>query len=426
MEPAAASPVQSFQPPAVSSPQPAAAAAATSPAPVDPKLYQRPMQAPMGEYPGTFPPAAQHFPTEVNRRLGQWTREEEAYAEKVAELFKTGRVPNCPEGTTMRALLADLLNCAPMRVSKKFSGERAIGKCSYKRVKEDLSKEEADVRPLEQAFHDSVRGMGHLKMSLAHTSNLITPVAAKEQRRAARLSSQHSQQQRDLAWTQAAQQRDQHARYMMQQHQMQGRPPPHYFGGMPPMYHQAYGQGQVYVPGYPPQAAWGRDAAYPGMGYAAGANGAMPPTGPGGIMPAGEGVPASPGAEGAAAEGAANPDGSPAAAPASEGEAAKAGDPAAAQAAMMQQMQGMPPGMMGYPSPEMQAQMMAQGYFHPAYGHPGMGPPPGAQPPIPPLGAQPEGEPKAEGDEGAPAAFDGADAPADEAAAPAESVEFAP
>lgn len=353
-------------------------------------------------------------------------REEEAYAEKVAELFKTGRVPNCPEGTTMRALLADLLNCAPMRVSKKFSGERAIGKCSYKRVKEDLSKEEADVRPLEQAFHDSVRGMGHLKMSLAHTSNLITPVAAKEQRRAARLSSQHSQQQRDLAWTQAAQQRDQHARYMMQQHQMQGRPPPHYFGGMPPMYHQAYGQGQVYVPGYPPQAAWGRDAAYPGMGYAAGANGAMPPTGPGGIMPAGEGVPASPGAEGAAAEGAANPDGSPAAAPASEGEAAKAGDPAAAQAAMMQQMQGMPPGMMGYPSPEMQAQMMAQGYFHPAYGHPGMGPPPGAQPPIPPLGAQPEGEPKAEGDEGAPAAFDGADAPADEAAAPAESVEFAP
>ena len=114
------------------------------------------------------------------------------------------------------------------------------------------------------------------------------------------------------------------------------------------------------MPGYPPQAAWGRDAAYPGMGYAAGANGAMPPTGPGGIMPAGEGVPASPGADGAPAEPAANPDGSPAAAPASEGEAAKAGDPAAAQAAMMQQMQGMPPGMMGYPSPEMQAQICVE------------------------------------------------------------------
>ncbi|KAH8069381.1 Atg8 ligase [Aureococcus anophagefferens] len=152
----------------------------------------------------------------------------------------------------------------------------------------------------------------------------------------------------------------------MQQHQMQGRPPPHYFGGMPPMYHQAYGQGQVYVPGYPPQAAWGRDAAYPGMGYAAGANGAMPPTGPGGIMPAGE----------------------------------------ACQPHWLICTQ---------------AQMMAQGYFHPAYGHPGMGPPPGAQPPIPPLGAQPEGEPKAEGDEGAPAAFDGAGPPTP-AAAPAESL----
>ena len=95
----------------------------------------------------------------------RWTREEEAYAEKVAELFKTGRVPNCPEGTTMRALLADLLNCAPMRVSKKFSGERAIGKCSYKRSSADLDEEEAELKPLEQAFHDSVRGMGHLKMS---------------------------------------------------------------------------------------------------------------------------------------------------------------------------------------------------------------------------------------------------------------------
>ena len=109
----------------------------------------------------------QHYPQqqEVNRRLGQWTREEEAYAEKVAELFKTGRVPNCPEGTTMRALLAELLNCAPMRVSKKFSGERAIGKCSYKRSSADLDEEEAELKPLEQAFHDSVRGMGHLKMS---------------------------------------------------------------------------------------------------------------------------------------------------------------------------------------------------------------------------------------------------------------------
>lgn len=190
--------VVAMPPVGVSSPVQGFAAGAAPAAPVvDPKMYQRPMQAPMGEYAQPFPPS-QHFPQEVNRRLGQWTRaprrprtrsrvslsrgsdplsggrggggapkinvaatsppgesarfrprpsphppsfpdrrtlapnpslagEEEAYAEKVAELFKTGRVPNCPEGTTMRALLADLLNCAPMRVSKKFSGERAIG-----------------------------------------------------------------------------------------------------------------------------------------------------------------------------------------------------------------------------------------------------------------------------------------------------------
>ena len=171
----------------------------------------------------------QHYPQqEVNRRLGQWTREEEAYAEKVAELFKTGRVPNCPEGTTMRALLADLLNCAPMRVSKKFSGERAIGKCSYKRITCDLDQEETDLQPLELAFHDSVRGMGHLKMSLCHTTGLITPVRAKENKRAARLQSQQTQ---DQAWSQAAAQRDAQQQYIVQQQQLRGQPPPHYFAG---------------------------------------------------------------------------------------------------------------------------------------------------------------------------------------------------
>jgi len=49
------------------------------------------------------------------QRVGMWTREEEAYAAAVGKLFVAGRVPNCPEGTTLRALLADLLNCAPMR-----------------------------------------------------------------------------------------------------------------------------------------------------------------------------------------------------------------------------------------------------------------------------------------------------------------------
>ena len=206
----------------------------------------------------------QHYPQpqEVNRRLGQWTREEEAYAEKVAELFKTGRVPNCPEGTTMRALLADLLNCAPMRVSKKFSGERAIGKCSYKRSSADLDEEEAELKPLEQAFHDSVRGMGHLKMSLAHCSNLITPVAAKEQKRAQRVAQQQGQHSADLAWSHAAAQRQAHQTYM---NTMRGQPPSNYFAGMSTTSAQAmYAQ---YYQQYP--AHYYQDGAYAAAAQAA-------------------------------------------------------------------------------------------------------------------------------------------------------------
>ena len=192
----------------------------------------------------------------------RWTREEEAYAEKVAELFKTGRVPNCPEGTTMRALLADLLNCAPMRVSKKFSGERAIGKCSYKRSSADLDEEEAELKPLEQAFHDSVRGMGHLKMSLAHCSNLITPVAAKEQKRAQRVAQQQGQHSADLAWSHAAAQRQAHQTYM---NTMRGQPPSNYFAGMSTTSAQAmYAQ---YYQQYP--AHYYQDGAYAAAAQAA-------------------------------------------------------------------------------------------------------------------------------------------------------------
>ena len=165
----------------------------------------------------------------------------------------------------MRALLADLLNCAPMRVSKKFSGERAIGKCSYKRSSADLDEEEAELKPLEQAFHDSVRGMGHLKMSLAHCSNLITPVAAKEQKRAQRVAQQQGQHSADLAWSHAAAQRQAHQTYM---NTMRGQPPSNYFAGMSTTSAQAmYAQ---YYQQYP--AHYYQDGAYAAAAQAAGAS----------------------------------------------------------------------------------------------------------------------------------------------------------
>jgi len=128
------------------------------------------------------PPHKAKEQDEDKKRQGQWEPEESAYAEKVAELFKTGRVPNCPEGVTLRALLVDLLNCEPMRISKEFSGERSMGKCKYRQTKGNLADEEQELEPLERAFHDwAFRRKDRLKMSLVHTSNLITPLAAKEQ-----------------------------------------------------------------------------------------------------------------------------------------------------------------------------------------------------------------------------------------------------
>ena len=304
----------------------------------------------------------QHYPQqqEVNRRLGQWTREEEAYAEKVAELFKTGRVPNCPEGTTMRALLADLLNCAPMRVSKKFSGERAIGKCSYKRSSADLDEEEAELKPLEQAFHDSVRGMGHLKMSLAHTSNLITPVAAKEQKRALRVQQQQGQHSADLAWSHAAAQRQAHQTYV---NSMRGQPPSNYFAGMSTTSAQAmYAQYYQQYPAHYYQAG--------GEAYAAAA------------------------AQAAAGEdGAAAPAAAPAATEGAEGEATAEQQAAAAQALLHPYMML---------SPEQQQVMQAQ--YLAAYGYTAQAP------------AEAEA-PAAEG--AAPAAAE----PAEPAEAPPESLE---
>ena len=67
------------------------------------------------------------------------------------------------------------------------------------------------------------------RRSLAHTSNLITPVAAKEQKRALRVQQQQGQHSADLAWSHAAAQRQAHQTYV---NSMRGQPPSNYFAGM--------------------------------------------------------------------------------------------------------------------------------------------------------------------------------------------------
>ena len=60
-------------------------------------------------------------------RRGKWTPEEEAYVARVIHDFNTGFL-NAPAGTTLRSYLSDKLQCDPMRITKKFTGDSCIGK----------------------------------------------------------------------------------------------------------------------------------------------------------------------------------------------------------------------------------------------------------------------------------------------------------
>jgi len=60
-------------------------------------------------------------------RRGKWTPEEETYVARIIQEFNSGYL-NAPAGTTLRTYLSKKLHCDPMRITKKFQGELAIGK----------------------------------------------------------------------------------------------------------------------------------------------------------------------------------------------------------------------------------------------------------------------------------------------------------
>jgi len=71
-----------------------------------------------------------HTPTILNStplRRGKWTPEEESYAIAVIRDFNNGCL-DCAAGTSLRNYLSAELNCDPMRLSKKFTGDASIGK----------------------------------------------------------------------------------------------------------------------------------------------------------------------------------------------------------------------------------------------------------------------------------------------------------
>lgn len=96
-------------------------------------------------------------------RRGKWSVEEEAYANRLIQEFKAGLLP-LTDGTTLRSFLSKLLNCDPMRISKKFVGENCIGKQVFRRKTTDIPRRtheqtqqsRAELSELQQNFLDVV------------------------------------------------------------------------------------------------------------------------------------------------------------------------------------------------------------------------------------------------------------------------------
>lgn len=86
---------------------------------------------------GVAPPVAKKSSPPLRR--GKWTQEEEAYAVRLIQEFKAGLLP-LTDGTTLRTFLSKLLNCDPMRISKKFVGNNCIGKQVFRRRTADLNR----------------------------------------------------------------------------------------------------------------------------------------------------------------------------------------------------------------------------------------------------------------------------------------------
>eukprot|EP00981_Chlorochromonas_danica_P006257 scaffold1334_cov170-Ochromonas_danica.AAC.4 len=90
--------------------------------------------------------------TSQTPRRGKWSVEEERYTEKIIMDFENGTL-DVPEGTTLRTYLAKVLNCDPMRITKKYTGNSSIGKRTFTplvRSPENLAFIEMSQRDLEE------------------------------------------------------------------------------------------------------------------------------------------------------------------------------------------------------------------------------------------------------------------------------------
>ena len=84
-------------------------------------------------------------------RRGKWTPEEQDFSEVLIQAFLAGLVPDCADGTTLRAFLSRRLHCAPMRITKKFAGA-TLGKSIFSRTGVLEPGDGANLRRLESMF----------------------------------------------------------------------------------------------------------------------------------------------------------------------------------------------------------------------------------------------------------------------------------
>jgi len=77
-------------------------------------------------------------------RRGKWTPEEEAYALAAIRDFNSGHLDARP-GTTLRSYLSEKLQCDPMRITKKFTGDASIGKKVFHPAVRDAPKTLKDI-----------------------------------------------------------------------------------------------------------------------------------------------------------------------------------------------------------------------------------------------------------------------------------------
>ena len=112
---------------------------------------------------GLVASAASTQEPKVLLRRGKWTAEEEAYANRLIQEFKAGLLP-LTDGTTLRTFLSKLLNCDPMRISKKFVGSNCIGKQVFRRrgadvnnlTPDEIERTRCELSELEKKFLDRV------------------------------------------------------------------------------------------------------------------------------------------------------------------------------------------------------------------------------------------------------------------------------